>query len=92
KWLKWVVGAYFSTQKVRNVNFQQIPGINTTFKAIYGIDMDESLVQTTYGNPTYGQPGGGPAIPLFPNDIDESDDRTYKQQQVAVFGQLGIAF
>lgn len=92
KWLKWVVGAYFSTQKVRNVNFQQIPGINSTFKAIYGIDMDQSLVQTTYGNPTYGQPDGGPAIPLFPNDIDESDDRTYKQQQVAVFGQLGIAF
>ncbi len=91
-WLNWVVGAYFSTQKVHNTDFQQIPGINTTFAGIYGLPMEQSLVETAYGNPTYGQPGGGPAITLFPNDIDESDDRTYKQQQFAVFGQVGISF
>ncbi|WP_226018818.1 TonB-dependent receptor [Novosphingobium sp. FKTRR1] len=91
-WLKWVVGAYFSSQKVHNVNFQQIAGINSTFKSIYGIAMEDSLVETTFGNPAYGQPGGGAAIPLFPNDIDESDDRTYKQQQYAIFGQVGITF
>ncbi|MGQ4827639.1 hypothetical protein, partial [Enterococcus faecalis] len=37
-------------------------------------------------------PGGGDPIPLFPHDIDESDDRTYKQQQFALFGQASIAF
>ena len=91
-WLQWVVGGYFSTQKVHNVDFQRIPGINTTFQSIYGVTMENSLVETTYGNPTFGQEGGGPAIALFPNDIDESDDRTYRQRQYAVFGQAGISF
>ena len=91
-WLKWVVGAYYSTQKVHNTDFQRIPGINTTFASIYGIPMEQSLVETSYGNPNYGQPGGGPAITLFPNDIDESDDRTYKQHQFALFGQVSLAF
>jgi outer membrane receptor protein involved in Fe transport len=92
KWLKWVVGAYYSWEKVHNTDFQRIPGINTTFESIYGIPMEQSLVETYYGNPTYGQPGGGPAITLFPDDIDESDNRTYQQQQYAVFGQLDINF
>jgi outer membrane receptor protein involved in Fe transport len=90
RWLKWVVGAYYSWQKVHNTDFQRIPGINTTFQSIYGIPMEQSLVETNFGNPTYGQPGGGPAITLFPDDIDESDNRTYQQQQYAVFGQLGL--
>ena len=91
-WLKWQVGAYYATQKVHNTDFQQINGINATFQSIYGIALDTSLVQNAYGNPTYGQPGGGAAIPLFPNDVDESDDRTYRQQQFAVFGQASMAF
>ena len=92
KWLKWVVGGYFSYQKVHNTDFQRIPGINSVFASIYGVSMEQSLVETTYGNPTYGQPGGGPAITLFPGDIDESDNRTYQQQQYAMFGQLDITF
>lgn len=91
-WLRWVVGAYYSSQKVHNTDFQQIPGINTTFANIYGLPMEQSLVETAYGNPAYGQPGGGAAIPLFPNDVDEADDRTYRQQQFAFFGQLDITF
>jgi outer membrane receptor protein involved in Fe transport len=91
-WLQWVVGGYFSTEQVHNTDFQRIPGINTTFQSIYGIPMEQSLVETDYGNPSYGMPGGGPAITLFPNDIDESDNRTYKQQQFALFGQVGITF
>jgi len=91
-WLKWVVGAYYSTQKVHNTDYQTIGGINATFQSIYGIPLDQSLVQTTYGNLNYGTPNGGPAIPLFPSDIDESDNRTYRQQQYAVFGQASIAF
>ena len=90
--MKWQVGAYYSTQKVHNTDYQTISGINSTFASIYGETMEQSLVETTYGNPTYGQPGGGAAITLFPNDIDESDNRTYRQQQIAVFGQLGLAF
>ena len=91
-WLKWVVGAYYSTQQVHNTDYQTIGNINATFQSIYGIPLDQSLVQSNFGNLSYGQPGGGPAIPLFPNDIDESDNRTYRQQQYAVFGQASIAF
>ena len=91
-WLKWVVGAYYATQTVHNTDFQTIGNINSTFQSIYGMTMEQSLLETTYGNPTYGQPGGGDAITLFPGDVDESDDRTYRSQQYAVFGQAGIAF
>jgi iron complex outermembrane receptor protein len=91
-WLKWVVGAYYSWEKVHNTDFQRIPGINTTFQSIYGVPLEQSLVETNFGNPNFGLPGGGPAITLFPNDIDESDNRTYQQQQYAVFGQLDINF
>ncbi|WP_353230894.1 TonB-dependent receptor [Novosphingobium sp.] len=91
-WLKWVAGAYYATQTVHNTNYQTIDGINTTFQSLYGFALDTSAVQNAFGNPTYGQENGGPAIPLFPNDIDESDDRTYRQQQFAVFGQASIAF
>ena len=91
-WLKWVIGAYYSTQSVHNTDYQTINGINSTFQSIYGVPMEQSLVETSYGNPTYGQPGGGAAITLFPGDVDESDNRTYRQQQVAVFGQVGITF
>jgi outer membrane receptor protein involved in Fe transport len=91
-WLKWVAGAYYATQKVHNTDYQTIGNVNSVFQSIYGTTMENSLVETTYGNPTYGQPGGGPAITLFPGDVDESDDRTYRQQQYAVFGQASIAF
>ncbi len=91
-WLKWQVGAYYATQSVHNTDYQTIGGINSTFLSIYGIPLDQSLVQNAFGNPNYGTPGGGPAIPLFPGDIDESDNRTYRQQQFAVFGQASIAF
>ncbi|MBW8911046.1 MAG: TonB-dependent receptor, partial [Sphingomonas sp.] len=91
-WLSWVAGAYFATQSVHNTDYQTIDAINSTFQSIYGTSLEQSLVETAYGNPTYGQPGGGPAITLFPNGIDESDDRTYRQQQYAVFGQASIAF
>ena len=91
-WLSWVAGAYFATSSVHNIDYQTIDGINSTFQTIYGMPMEQSLVETAYGNPTYGQPGGGAAIPLFPNGIDESDDRTYRQQQFAVFGQASVAF
>ena len=81
-WLKWVVGANYSWKKIRNTDFQRIPGINTTFQSPYGLPLEQSLVETAFGNPTYGHPG----------DIDEADDRTYQRQQYALFGQIDINF
>ncbi|HEY2661861.1 MAG TPA: TonB-dependent receptor [Caulobacteraceae bacterium] len=81
--LKWVAGIYFADQNVHNIDFQQIPGINTTFQSIYGMPMEQSLVGSTFG---------GPGITLFPNDIDEADNRTYHEQQGAVFGQADYDF
>lgn len=83
KELKWVAGLYYSWQKVHNTDFQRIPGINSTFLSLYGITMEDSLVETYYG---------GPGVTLFPDDIDESDNRTYQQQQYAAFGQIDYTF
>jgi iron complex outermembrane recepter protein len=77
--LKWVAGLYFADQVIHNTDFQRIPGINTTFQSLYGIPMEQSLVQGAYG---------APGLLLFPDDIDESDDRTYREKQTAVFGQV----
>jgi len=77
--LKWVGGLYYSQQTIHNTDFQQIPGIDTTFTKIYGYSLENSLVESTFG---------APGLTLFPNDIDESDDRTYNERQFAVFGQI----
>jgi outer membrane receptor protein involved in Fe transport len=79
--LKWVVGLYFAQQKVHNTDFQQIPTINSTFKRLYGLTMEQSGVESAYN-------GGVDNTVLFPNDIDEADDRTYKETQYAAFGQV----
>jgi outer membrane receptor protein involved in Fe transport len=76
--LKWVAGLYVDEQTIHNSDFQQIPGINQAFKGIYGIPLEASLVQTTFG---------APGISLFPDSIDESDVRSYTERQVAIFGQ-----
>ncbi len=81
--LQWVAGLYYANQWIHNTNFQQIPGINQAFQSIYGYSIDspsQSLVYQTFALPGIAQ--------LFPNSIDESDDRTYREQQYAVFGQV----
>ena len=85
--LKWVGGLYYAMQHIHNTNFQRIPGINTAFQSIYGYSMDspQSLIRQNY-DPTFTVPQ------LFPNDIDESDDRTYNEKQYAVFGQIDYDF
>jgi iron complex outermembrane recepter protein len=77
--LKWVGGVYYAQQTIHNTDFQQIPGVDTTFTRIYGYSLENSLVESTFG---------APGLTLFPNDIDESDDRTYQERQFAVFGQV----
>ena len=83
--LQWVAGLYYADQWIHNTNFQQIPGIAQAFQNIYGYSIDsptQSLPYQTYaGNPPL-------VSQLFPNSIDESDNRTYIEQQYAVFGQL----
>jgi iron complex outermembrane receptor protein len=77
--LKWVAGLYYSDQQIHNTNFQRIPGINAAFEQIYGFPMEQSLVNSTFGAPGITQ--------LFPDDIDEYDQKRYDERQGAVFGQ-----
>ncbi len=79
--LQWVAGVYYADQWIHNTNFQQIPGINQAFQSIYGAPMEQyapfTALYPLLGAPTY-----------FPNSVDESDDRTYREQQYALFGQI----
>jgi outer membrane receptor protein involved in Fe transport len=77
--LKWVAGLYYSNQWIHNTNFQQIPGINAAFKQIYGVPLEQSPVNDFYGGPGITQ--------LFPNDVDEADEKRYNERQYAIFGQ-----
>lgn len=87
--LQWVAGLYYADTWEHNTNFQQIPGIDTAFQNIYGYSMNNpnSLVYQTYAY--YPLANGTLAhVPvLFPDEIDESDNRTYRAQQYAIFGQ-----
>lgn len=84
--LKWVAGLYFENSWIHDVDFQQIPGISTAFTKIFGVPMEN-----TYVNSLYGPPQSGTSL-LFPNDIDESDNRFYNEVQYAVFGQIDYDF
>jgi iron complex outermembrane receptor protein len=77
--LKWVVGLYYSQQWIHNTNFQQIPGLNAAFKSIYGTSINQSPVFDAYGAPGITQ--------LFPNNVDEADEKKYDERQYALFGQ-----
>ena len=82
--LKWVAGLYFEKQTIHNTDYQRIPGINAAFQQIYGFSMD---------SPQSAAAGLGiPGTILFPNDVDESDNRTYREKQIAVFGQVDYDF
>ena len=80
--LKWVAGVYFENSWIHDVDFQQIPGISTAFTKIFGVPMEQ-----TYVNTLYGPPAAGTTL-LFPNDIDEFDNRFYDEKQYAAFGQI----
>jgi outer membrane receptor protein involved in Fe transport len=82
--LKWVVGLYYSQQWIHNTNFQQIPGLNAAFQSIYGVPIEQSPV-----NDAYGAPG---ITKLFPDNVDEADEKLYNERQYAVFGQVDYDF
>jgi iron complex outermembrane receptor protein len=77
--LKWVTGLYYSQQWIHNTNFQQIPGLNAAFKGIYGVPLEQSPI-----NDAFGAPG---ITKLFPDNVDEADEKLYNERQYAVFGQ-----
>jgi outer membrane receptor protein involved in Fe transport len=77
--LKWVVGLYYSQQWIHNTNFQQIPGLNAAFKSIYGVPLEQSPI-----NDAFGAPG---ITKLFPDNVDEADEKLYNERQYAIFGQ-----
>jgi outer membrane receptor protein involved in Fe transport len=83
--LHWVAGAYFAQQSIHNTDFQQIPGINSTFTSLFGVPLEATAAEDTFN-------GGVPGTTLFPNNIDESDDRTYKETQYSGFGQIDYDF
>jgi iron complex outermembrane recepter protein len=76
--LKWVAGLYYADQVERNKNIETSPGINRLFQAIYGVPMEQSLVETYYG---------APGLILFPNDNNGSAIQRYEEKQFAAFGQ-----
>ena len=85
--LQWVGGIYYADQWIHNTNFQQIPGINQAFQSIYGVPLEASVfpgngVPFSANYPLIG------VTQFFPNSIDESDNRTYREQQYAGFGQV----
>ena len=83
--LHWVVGAYFAQQSIHNTDFQQIPGINTTFANLFGVPLENTAAEPTFN-------AGVPGTTLFPNDEDENDNRTYKETQYSGFGQIDLDF
>ncbi len=83
--LHWVVGVYYAQQTIHNIDYQQIHGINSTFASLFGVPMEDTAVEDTFN-------AGVPGTTLFPNDVDEADDRTYKETQYAGFGQVDWDF
>jgi iron complex outermembrane receptor protein len=79
--LHWVAGLYYAQQSIHNTDFQRIPAINSTFARLYGQPLEATAAEPTFN-------GGVDGTTLFPGDIDESDDRTYKETQYAGFGQI----
>jgi len=77
--LRWVVGLYYSQQWIHNTNFQQIPGLNAAFKNIYGVPIEQSPINDAFGGPGITK--------LFPDDVDEADEKLYNERQYAIFGQ-----
>jgi iron complex outermembrane receptor protein len=80
--LKWVAGVYFENSWIHDVDFQQIPGISTAATQIFGVPMEQTYINTLYGPPAPG------STLLFPDDIDEADNRFYNETQYAGFGQV----
>ena len=83
--IKWVGGFYFAKQFIHELDFQQIEGISSTFLNLYGETLEQSSAETAFND-------GVPNTVLFPDDIDEADNRHYNNSQYAAFGQIDWTF
>jgi outer membrane receptor protein involved in Fe transport len=82
---KWVVGAYFADQRIHETDFQQIDAVNSMFLNLYGETLENSSAEAAFND-------GIPNTTLFPDNIDEYDNRYYYNRQYATFGQLDWKF
>ena len=83
--LHWVGGVYFSDQRIHETDFQQIDNLNAEFLSLYGETLEQSSAEVAFN-------GGIPNTVLFPDNIDEFDNRYYYSQQYAAFGQIDWDF
>ena len=83
--LHWVTGFYFAQQRISNTDYQHIPGINSTFQSLFGVPLEATAAEDTFN-------GGVPGTTLFAQDQDESDNRTYREIQYSLFGQVDYDF
>ena len=82
--LHWVGGFYFADQRIHETDFQQIENLNNIFAGLYGETLEQSSAETAFN--------GGVVQPLFPNNVDEADNRYYYNRQYAAFGQIDWDF
>jgi iron complex outermembrane receptor protein len=83
--LHWVGGIYFADQRIHETDFQQIDNINSTFANLYGETLEQSSAEVAFND-------GIPNTVLFPDNIDEFDNRYYYNRQYAAFGQIDWDF
>jgi iron complex outermembrane receptor protein len=83
--LKWVGGFYYANQRIHETDFQQIDNVNGSFLNLYGETLEQSPAEAAFN-------AGIPNTVLFPDNIDEFDNRYYYSAQYAAFGQVDWAF
>jgi iron complex outermembrane recepter protein len=79
--VKWVAGLYYSDVVSQNQNVQRINDVNGLFQKIYGVPVDQSLVESAYGSP---------GLVLFPDDLDGLEHKHLDERRYAAFGQATI--
>ncbi|MBS0367067.1 MAG: TonB-dependent receptor [Proteobacteria bacterium] len=76
----WIVGAFYSDQKVDSRDFETAPGINNTLTSAYGSGILTSLA--------FLNALGTSTVPVFPNDYIYLQNKLYQERQIAGFGEL----
>lgn len=82
--LTWIVGLYYSDQKVDSRDFETAPGLNQTLVDVYGPGFTTS--------PAFLQALSGPTPPVFPNDTVYLQNKLFGERQAAAFGETTYHF
>jgi iron complex outermembrane receptor protein len=84
----WVVGAYFSNQRIRLDDQEYVTGLNQALASIPGVNptaaLQASFVDLGIANPIPGSVFNNPA----PGDLVYSNTDWYHEQQYSVFGEV----